>query len=1087
MSDSIIYAEVAVNTAVNQTFHYHVPEDMLVWPGHLVRVAFGTAMQPGIVVSISLELPPELEGIQTKPIIELLDPVPVMTLEHIALGMWMSEVYLASPGACLWLMLPPGITGKSQRMVHLLDESAAGQSEDELAILDALREESPLSTAALAKRAGVKKINALIRSLKKQETVSVEAVLAQPSVSQKTIRTVQRAVPPEAVVDALNKLKRAPKQSRVFAYIARHESPLDVTDVYEAADASSADLNQLERKGLVILGERIVYRDSLADRDFVPSQRLALTPEQAQVWERIRGVLQRNLSAKQREDKPSPLQDEQGEGNPTSSPSPLQDEQGEGNPTSSPSPLQDEQGEGNPTPKPPPRIQGGSQQRTIPMLPTPNPSPLQWGGESERSDGGEGKKKWLNEGWVHTYTNVKFYKETLKLRARHMRKNPTPAEDALWQQLRGKKVQDIKFRRQHTINFFIADFYAPAAKLVIEVEGGIHEEQREYDEMRQMYFELLGLRVLRISNEDVLRNLDGVMEVIGEIIAEQHNPVGALRAAPPNTLWGGDAAEGENRVNKFLLHGVTGSGKTEIYLHAIAEVLAQGKQAIFLVPEIALTPQTIRRVAQRFPGQVAVVHGSLSAGERFDTWQRARMGEIGVIVGTRSALFTPLPNIGAIILDEEHDHSYKHSPPFNPPYYHARAVAEKIAVVQGATVILGSATPDLETFYRAQRGELDYLHLPSRIMGHRQRVQSQAKQRGVQTAYQPADGDAMTIDLPPVQVVDMREELKAGNRSMFSSALQHALTEVLERGEQAILFLNRRGQATYVFCRDCGYVAGCPRCDTPLTYHREGEALRCHHCGHQQAPPQVCPECGSDRIRYFGAGTQQVESAVREVFPQAKTVRWDADTASKPDLHEKILAQFVSGEADVMIGTQMVAKGLDLPLVTLVGVVSADPGLALPDFRAQERAFQLLTQVSGRAGRGILGGKVIVQTYQPQHMSVVAASTHDYAAFYEAEIAARRELGYPPFRRMARILVQHTHPIEAQRQIEEAAAQLQHRIEQEVLTDTHLIGPAPCFFSRIDRHYRWQILIRSNDPLPALRGIQPRPGWYVDIDPADVL
>ncbi|MCA9913250.1 MAG: DUF559 domain-containing protein, partial [Anaerolineae bacterium] len=457
MTQSTIYAEVAVNTAVNQTFHYHVPEDMLIWPGHLVRVGFGTAMQPGIVVSISLELPPELEGIQTKPIIELLDPVPVMTLEHIALGMWMSEAYLTSPGACLWLMLPPGITGKSQRMVHLLDEAATGLTDDELAILDALREENPLSTAALAKRAGVKKINALLRSLKKQELVSVEAVLAEPSVSQKTIRTVQRAIQPEAVVDALNKLKRAPKQSRVFAYIARHDAPLDVSDVYEAADATSADLNQLERKGLVTLGERIVYRDSLADRDFVPSQPLDLIPEQAQVWEPIRRSLRVALS-------PELLK----------------------------------QGEGNPTPKPPPRIQGGSQQRTIPMLPTPNPSPLQWGGESERSDGGEGKKKWLNEGWVHTYTNVKFYKETLKLRARHMRKNPTPAEDVLWQQLRGKKVHDIKFRRQHTINFFIADFYAPAAKLVIEVDGGIHEEQREYDEMRRMYFALLGLRVLRI-------------------------------------------------------------------------------------------------------------------------------------------------------------------------------------------------------------------------------------------------------------------------------------------------------------------------------------------------------------------------------------------------------------------------------------------------------------------------------------------------------------------------------------------------------------------------------------------------------------
>ncbi len=869
MSQSTIYAEVAVNAAVNQTFHYHVPEELApVWPGHLVRVAFGTAMQPGIVVAIHLQLPPELEGIQTKPIIELLDPLPVMTLEHIALGLWMSEVYLAPPGDCLWLMLPPGITGRSQRKVHLIDPDATGSTEAESAVLDALREESPISTAALLKRVQVKKLNPLLRALAKAGAVRIESVLAAPSVGQKTVRTVERAIPPEAVVDALNKLRRAPKQSRVFAYIAKVDAPLDVTDVYEAVDASSADLNQLERKGLVRLGERIAYRDSLADRDFVPSQPLDLTPEQQQVWEVIRGSLQ-----------------------------------------------------DNPTPKPPPRMQGGG---------------------------------------------------------------------------------------------FSVEF--------------------------------------------------------GDVI-------------PP--LGSGEVAR--QRRRGFLLHGVTGSGKTEIYLHAIAETLAQGRQAIFLVPEIALTPQTIRRVAQRFPGQVALVHGSLSQGERFDTWQRARKGEVGVIVGTRSALFTPLPNIGLIVLDEEHDHSYKHAPPFNPPYYHARAVAERIANLQSATVILGSATPDLETYYRAQRGDLQYLHLPSRIMGHRQRVQTQARRRGVVTAYQPAEGDAMTIDLPPVQVVDMREELKAGNRSMFSGALRDSMQEVLERGEQAILFLNRRGQATYVFCRDCGYVAGCPRCDTPLTYHRQGEALRCHHCGHQSPPPRVCPECGSERIRYFGAGTQQVESAVREAFPGAKIVRWDADTASKPELHEQILARFISGEADVMIGTQMVAKGLDLPLVTLVGVVSADPGLALPDFRAQERAFQLLTQVAGRAGRGILGGKVIVQTYQPKHPSIVAASAHDYDAFYTEEIAARRELGYPPFRRMARILVQHTHPVEAQRQVEDAAAQLRYRIEHENLTDTHLIGPAPAFFSRIDRHYRWQILIRSSDPLAALRGVQNRPGWYLDIDPLDVL
>ena len=537
----------------------------------------------------------------------------------------------------------------------------------------------------------------------------------------------------------------------------------------------------------------------------------------------------------------------------------------------------------------------------------------------------------------------------------------------------------------------------------------------------------------------------------------------------------------------YLLHGVTGSGKTEIYLRVIDHVLQQGRQAIFLVPEIALTPQTIQRVAARFPDQVAIVHGSLSTGERYDNWRRARKGEIKVVVGTRSALFTPLPDIGLIVLDEEHDHSYKHAPPFNPPYYDARLVAEQIAKTNGATLLLGSATPAMETFYRAQHQELGYLHLPNRIIGHRNRVEVQAERIGQVTVYKPGEGAAMTADLPPVEVVDMREELKRGNRGMFSHSLHEALKQVVENEQQAILLLNRRGTASYVFCRDCGYKVECPRCDTSMTYHRVDEMLHCHRCGYQQMPPTRCPECGSDRIRYFGAGTQQVESELKRVLPEVRVIRWDADTVMQPDMHEEILGQFVQQQADVLVGTQMIAKGLDLPLVTLVGVVSADPGLALPDFRADERAFQLLTQVAGRAGRGILGGKVIIQTYQPEHPSIVHAAQHDYTGFYAHELLNRRELGYPPFRRMARILVQSTHPVNVQREAERVAETLRHRIAKLQLTDTTLIGPAPCFYSRIDRNYRWHILIRSQDPTRLLEGLQVRSGIYVDLDVQDVL
>ncbi|MDQ7025001.1 MAG: primosomal protein N' [Anaerolineae bacterium] len=866
------YAEVAVNAAVHGTFHYHIPEkyEGLLVCGHLVRVAFGTAMQTGIVLAIHDELPPDLQDIQTKPIIELLDRQPMMTPQHIALALWMSQTYLTAIGACLWLMLPPGLTGSSMRMVHLLDDKAEGSTDGRQEILDFLHEESPRKLSQIKRLSSYKTAAAMVRDLEKQGIVRTESVLAPAKASRKVIKTVIRAIPEDKIVDALSRLKNAPKQSQIFAYIARFDYPLDIPEIRDKIDATKAQLDALERKGLVQYGERIVFRDSLADKDFVPNQPLQLVGEQQQVWEVVREALQ----------------------------------------------------------------------------------------------------------------------------------NPTPA--------------------------------------LPKFEEGAKSAPTQH---------------------------------IGETAQD----------SPPNL------GEKSQQQRGFLLHGVTGSGKTEIYLHAIAETLRQGRQAIFLVPEIALTPQTIRRVAERFPEQVAIVHGSLSQGERYDTWRRARDGDIGVIVGTRSALFTPLPDIGLIILDEEHDTSYKQAPPIAPPYYHARAVAEKISTLNHATLILGSATPDIETFYRAQKGDLTYLHLPNRIMGHKQRIQKQAKQRHVELRYASVEGDAMTIGLPPVSVVDMREELKSGNTSMFSRDLQTSLEGVLQRGEQAMLFLNRRGQSTYVFCRDCGYVVMCDNCDMPMTYHRHGEAMRCHHCNHQQAVPTACPDCGSRRIRYFGAGTQQVEAELKKQFPTAKTVRWDADTAHKPDLHESILAKFISGEANVMVGTQMIAKGLDIPLVTLVGVISADPGLALPDFRANERAFQLLTQVAGRAGRGILGGEVILQTYQPKHASIVAAAHHDYERFYNAEIDARRDMGYPPFRKLGRVLVHNQHPIEAQRQIEDAAAKLRHIISENQLTDTHLIGPTPCFFSRIDKHYRWHILVRSADPLAALSHLQTRSGWYIDINPVDVL
>lgn len=541
------------------------------------------------------------------------------------------------------------------------------------------------------------------------------------------------------------------------------------------------------------------------------------------------------------------------------------------------------------------------------------------------------------------------------------------------------------------------------------------------------------------------------------------------------------SADEEIGRSAILLHGVTGSGKTEIYLRAIGETLAQGRQAVALVPEIALTPQTIRRFAARFPGKVTIWHSELSEGERFDVWRRVRTNHPAaqVVVGSRSALFLPFPDLGLIVVDEEHEPSYKQE---RTPRYHARAVALELGRLCHAPTLLGSATPALETYYAARRGEIELLALPKRIRT------GPAERAAAPTLLAEANGD-----LPPVRVVDMRQELRAGNRSIFSRPLVSSLRHVLAAGQQAILYLNRRGAATFVMCRDCGHIATCPRCRVPLTYHSAGETLVCHHCNRRYPIPLLCPECQSKRIRFFGAGTEHVEEAVKLEFPQARTLRWDRDVTGARGSHDAILARFVAHEADVLIGTQMIAKGLDLPLVTLVGVIAADVGLFLPDFRAGERTFQLLTQVAGRAGRSVLGGEVIVQTYHPDHYAVLAASRHDYEEFYRQEIAFRRAQGYPPMRRLARLVYHHSKREQAQAAATQLAAVLQAEIAgpaqeaQPAFPDTDLIGPAPCFFTMQRGEYRWQIIVRSPDPAALLRRIPLPLGWRLDIDPVDLL
>lgn len=521
------------------------------------------------------------------------------------------------------------------------------------------------------------------------------------------------------------------------------------------------------------------------------------------------------------------------------------------------------------------------------------------------------------------------------------------------------------------------------------------------------------------------------------------------------------------RPDLFLLHGVTGSGKTEVYLQAIAATIRQGRQAIVMVPEISLTPQAIQRVAGRFPSRVAVLHSRLSPGERVDEWQRIRRGDVDVVVGPRSALFAPLPRPGLLVVDEEHDPSYKQD---SSPRYHARDAATVLGRSTGATVVFGSATPDVATYRAALDGRVTLLELPDR----------------------PVWGDdvAEARPMPPVEIVDMRQELKGGNRGIFSRALLEALSHTLDNGHQGLLFLNRRGSATVVLCRDCGYVARCPHCDVPYTYHASAIRLICHRCDRRVSSPRSCPACQSPRIRYLGVGTQRVEEEVARLFPAARVLRWDRDVTGGKEAHERIVRAFTAHEADILVGTQMIAKGLDFPLVTVVGVISADTGLHMPDFRAPERSFQLLTQVAGRAGRASLPSRVVVQTYTPDHYAIQAAQGHDYHRFFREEMSFRQSACYPPFARLLRLVYSAEREENCRQSAHNLRAILERAIGEEGVPGTELIGPAPCFVARVKNRYYWQVIIRAgrdgSRELHRLLDYVPA-GWTVDVDPVDLL
>lgn len=474
-----------------------------------------------------------------------------------------------------------------------------------------------------------------------------------------------------------------------------------------------------------------------------------------------------------------------------------------------------------------------------------------------------------------------------------------------------------------------------------------------------------------------------------------------------------------------LIQGITGSGKTEVYMEIIEQVIAEGRQAIVLIPEIALTYQTALRFYRRFGERVSVMNSRLSQGERFDQFERAKKGEIDVIIGPRSALFTPFTRLGVIVIDEEHENSYKSE---TMPKYHARETAIQRARMKSAGVVLGSATPSLESYYRAKTGGYQLYHMTERLTGG---------------------------TLPKVYTVDLREELKAGNRSVFSGKLQELIAERLQKQEQIMLFLNRRGYAGFISCRSCGYVVKCPHCDVSLSAHRN-DRMVCHYCGYEEGKKTLCPQCGSKYLLGFKAGTEQIEEQIGRMYPKARVLRMDADTTKGKEDYEKILSAFANHEADILVGTQMIVKGHDFPAVTLVGILAADLSLAVNDYRAAERTFQLLTQAAGRAGRGERPGEVVIQTYQPEHYAVVAAAEQDYESFYEQEIAYRQLLDYPPAAHMMAVQI-FARTKEGAQKLAETLAGL---VRQEKL---RVIGPAPAAIGRISDIFRYVLYVKDPD------------------------
>ena len=976
-----MFAELIINieAPLEGTFHYYVPSDMRpkLRVGHLVEVQFGQRLAQGIILRFDDTAPIE----DTKPIIALIDEAPVVYWWQIELAQWLSKTYLAPLNACLRLMLPPGLTRWADVTVDINPywDGNGRLTPLQSQIIDILKEHGDLRGRQLQR--ALKKVQqtkkkvdwkTAVNQLSKRKILRKATVLDPPRIRPKQIRTAELIASTKRVQAVVPHLGRANKQADVLLYLLESDDPLpEETAVLAATNATETHLQKL-----------------------VTAHLISRSPDQTTLI----------ATGKEPPAKYAPL---------------------------------------------------------IAQLPCPKNQFISHPSQATIQSLAE-------QGYLELLSEP----ATVSL--------AVPPKQVLGHILRLRKATTY-----HDVLTLLAKAAQPLD--LSEIYGN---SKATITHLRK----LAKLDLIRFGSEEVWRDSladrDFVPAEPPLLTADQTRVWGRIKMAMLQAEADNAADDDLTAPVPFLLHGVTGSGKTEIYMRAIDYAINEGQQAIVLVPEIALTSQTVRRFAARFPGRVAVQHSRLGEGERYDTWRRARQGLFDIVVGPRSALFTPLPNLGVIVLDEEHDPSYKQTPPVPPPYYHTRDAAIALASLIGATVIMGSATPDIVTYHRAQSGRFQLLELQKRVMGHRQRLEGQAERLRLQNHYQH-DGedpdDALTIPLPPIQIVDLRQELRAGNRSIFSRALEKAVTETLERGEQAILFLNRRGSATFVICRDCGYVATCPRCDMPLTYHRHNMMLVCHHCGRREPHQTECPVCQSKRIRYFGLGTEEVAQRVQQRWPEARITRWDRDTTAGRNTHETLLTSFINQEANILVGTQMIAKGLDLPLVTLVGVISADVSLGLPDYRTGERAFQVLAQVAGRAGRGLLGGRVIIQTYKPEHYAIQAAAEHDFASFYIDEIRFRTQHSLPPFRRMARLLLIDPIDDRGKREAKALAKGLRRHIREKSLAASEILGPVPPFFNRVDGRFRWQIIVRSPDPNRLLTDFPIPPKWMVDIDPVSTL